>query len=324
MGKRVSPTVIGAFVVASLAILVVALVVVGSGKMFTKPIRFICMFPGDLNGLKIGAPVKVRGVQVGEVEAIRLRLDPSEGQLRHGYNGFRLPVIIDLDKSMLRERGATAALSEHNVEDWISRGMRAQLQVESLLTGLLYIGLDLHKGTQPNFILQPGGPYQEIPTVPTDLAQLQQHLMETLDRFEKIDFKGLVNSITDAANSIKSLANSPDLKETIESLKGTVASLNQTMVAARAFINNANSQVGPLVADIRESSDEANKTMKDTRAALVGLQQTLDPDSPLIVHLNQTLDSLTETSQSLGEFTDYLQRNPAALIRGRHVSDTSK
>ena len=324
MSKRVSPTVIGAFVVASFAILIVALVVVGSGKMFTKPIRFICMFPGDLNGLKIGAPVKVRGVQVGEVEAIRLRLDPSEGQLRHGYNGFRLPVIIDLDKSMLRERGATAALSEHNVEDWISRGMRAQLQVESLLTGLLYIDLDLHKGTQPNFILQPGGPYQEIPAVPTDLAQLQQHLMETLDRFEKIDFKGLVNSITDAANSIKSLANSPDLKETIESLKGTVASLNQTMVAARAFINNANSQVGPLVADIRESSDEANKTMKDTRAALVGLQQTLDPDSPLIVHLNQTLDSLTETSQSLGEFTDYLQRNPAALIRGRHVSDNSK
>jgi paraquat-inducible protein B len=169
-----------------------------------------------------------------------------------------------------------------------------------------------------------GGPYQEIPTVPTDLAQLQQHLMETLDRFEKIDFKGLVNSITDAANSMKSLANSPDLKETIQSLKGTVASLNQTMVAARAFINNANSQVGPLVADIRESSDEANKTMKDTRAALVGLQQTLDPNSPLIVHLNQTLDSLTETSQSLGEFTDYLQRNPAALIRGRYVSDEGK
>src|ERR1700757_1785759 len=107
MGKRVSPTVIGAFVVASFAILVVALVVIGSGKMFTKPIRFICMFPGDLNGLKIGAPVKVRGVQVGEVEAIRLRLDPSEGQLRHGYNGFRLPVIIDLAGANCRSLGVS-------------------------------------------------------------------------------------------------------------------------------------------------------------------------------------------------------------------------
>ena len=97
--------------------------------------------------------------------------------------------------------------------------------------------------------------------------------------------------------------------------------MNQAVVAARALINNANAKVGPLVTDIQESSDEANKTMKETRAALDSLKQILDPNSPLAVHLNQTLDSLTETSRSLGEFTDYLQRNPGALIRGRYVSD---
>jgi paraquat-inducible protein B len=225
---------------------------------------------------------------------------------------------------MLKERGAIGALDESGIEKWIKRGMRAQLQSESLLTGLLYIDLDLHKGTQPNFVLQPGGPYQEIPAVQTDLAQLQQHLMETLDRFEKIDFKGLVNSITEAANSINSLANSSDLKETLQSLKGTVANLNQTIVTARQVLNNANGQIGPLVADLRKSSDEANETMKETRAALVTLQQGLDPDSPLVVHLNQALESLDQTSQSLGEFTDYLQRNPGALIRGRYVQDKGK
>jgi paraquat-inducible protein B len=100
--------------------------------------------------------------------------------------------------------------------------------------------------------------------------------------------------------------------------------LNQTIVTARQVLSNANGQIGPLVTDIRESSDEANKTMKETRAALVSLQQTLDPDSPLAVRLNQALDSLTETSESLGEFTDYLQRNPSALIRGRYVEDRGK
>jgi paraquat-inducible protein B len=310
-------------VVASLAILIVALVVVGAGKMFRKPTRFICMFTGNLNGLKIGAPVKVRGVQIGEVSAIRLRLEPSEGELRAGFNGFRLPVIIDLDQTMLTERGAKA-LSKSGVEDWIKRGMRAQLQTESLLTGLLYIDLDLHKGTQPNFILQPGGPYQEIPTVPTDLAQLQQHLVETLDRFEEIDFKGLVNSITDAANSIKSLTNSSDLRETLQLLKGTVANLNQAIVAARQTLNNANGHIGPLVTDLRETSNETDKTMKEVRDTLVKLQQNIDPDAPLLVHLNQALESLDETSESLGEFTDYLQRNPSALVRGRYVSDKGK
>ena len=325
MNKRVSPAVIGAFVVASFAILVVALIVVGSGKMFTRPVRFICMFQGNLNGLKVGAPVKVRGVQIGTVAAIELRLLPSQGQIRPGIRGLRLPVIIDVDRSQVLARGASGeALETSGFDEWIKRGMRAQLATESLLTGLLYIDLDLHPNTPIKFVLEPEGPYREIPTVQTDLAQLQERLTNVLDKFDKIDFQALVVSITDAANSIKTLTGSPELKATLESLKGTVANLNQAVISARALLNNANAKVGPLIADIRESSDEANKTMKETRAALVSLQQTLDPDAPLAVHLNRTLDSLDETSQSLGEFTDYLQRNPSVLIRGRYVPDKDK
>jgi len=325
MSKRVSPAVIGAFVVASFAILVVALIVVGSGKMFTRPVRFICMFQGNLNGLKVGAPVKVRGVQIGTVAAIELRLLPSQGQIRPGIRGLRLPVIIDVDRSQVLARGASGeALETSGFDEWIKRGMRAQLATESLLTGLLYIDLDLHPNTPIKFVLEPDGPYREIPTVQTDLAQLQERLTKVLDKFDKIDFQALVVSITDAANSIKTLTGSPELKATLESLKGTMANLNQAVNSARDLINNANAKVGPLISDIRESSDEANETMKETRAALISLQQTLDPNSPLAVHLNQTLDSLTETSQSLGDFTDYLQRNPGALIRGRYVPDKDK
>ena len=325
MSKRVSPTIIGAFVVASFAILVAALIVVGSGKMFTRPIRFICMFQGNLNGLKVGAPVKVRGVQLGTVAEIKVRLSPSEGRLRPGITELRLPVIVDLDRSQLLARGGTGeALEKSKFQELIKQGLRAQLNTESLLTGLLYIDLDLHPGAPMNLALEPGGAYREIPTIQTNLEQLQERLSKALDKFEKIDFQALVVSITDAANSIKTLTGSPELKATLESLKGTVANLNQAVISARSLLNNANGKIGPLVADIRESSDEANKTMKDTRAALVSLQQTLDPNAPLAVHLNQTLDSLTETSRSLGEFTDYLQRNPGALIRGRYVPDKEK
>lgn len=325
MSKRVSPTIIGAFVVASFAILIVALIVVGSGRIFTRPIRFICMFQGNLNGLKIGAPVKVRGVQIGTVAAIELRLLPSQGRLRPNIRGLRLPVIIDLDRSQLLARGGTGeALKKAGFREMLKQGMRAQLNTESLLTGLLYIDLDLHPGTPMNLALEPDGPYPEIPTIQTDLAQLQERLTQALDKFEKIDFQALVVSITDAANSIKTLTGSPELKATLKSLKETVANLNQAIGSARAMLNNANAKIGPLVADLQASSEEANKTMKDTRGALVSLQQTLDPNSPLAVHLNQTLDSLTETSRSLGEFTDFLQRNPGALIRGRYVPDKEK
>jgi paraquat-inducible protein B len=151
MSKRISPAIIGAFVVGSFAILVVALIVVGSGRMFTKPIRFICMFQGNLNGLKVGAPVKVRGVQIGTVAAIELRLLPSQGRIRPSVRGLRLPVIIDLDRSQLLARGATGeALETTGFEDLVKQGMRAQLATESLLTGLLYIDLDLHPRRRSN------------------------------------------------------------------------------------------------------------------------------------------------------------------------------
>ena len=325
MSKRISPTIIGVFVVASFAILVVALIVVGSGKMFSRPIRFICMFQGNLNGLKVGAPVKVRGVQIGTVEAIELRLLPSQGKILPSIRGLRLPVIIDLDRSQLLARGGTGeALETAGFDKLIQEGFRAQLATESLLTGLLYIDLDVHPNTPLKFVLEPNGPIREIPTIQTDLEQLQERLTKALDKFEKIDFEKLAVSITDAANSIKTLTSTPELRAALESLKGTIANLNQAIASARSILNNANSRIGPLVTDLRKNSDEANKTMQDTRAALVKLQQTLDPDSPLAVHLNQTLDSLTETSRSIGELTDYLQRNPGALLRGRYVPAKDK
>src|SRR5277367_2712149 len=234
MSKRLSPTVIGVFVVASFAILVVALIVVGSGKLFMRPIRFICMFRGNLNGLKIGAPVKVRGVQIGTVAAIELRLLPSQGQMRSDVKGLRLPVIIDVDRSQLLARGGTGeALETAGYDTLMKQGLRAQLATESLLTGLLYIDLDLHPDTPLKLVLVPNGPYREIPTIQTDLEQLQERLTKALDKFEKINFEGLVDSITEAANSIKTLTSSPELKATLESLKGTVANLNQALNSAR-------------------------------------------------------------------------------------------
>jgi paraquat-inducible protein B len=312
-------------VVASRAILIVTLVVVGAGKMFRRPTRFVCMLTGNLNELKVGAPVKVRGVQIGSVSAIRLSLSPSEGQLRPGVKEFRLPVIIELDKSQLTARGASGeALGGAGFQDMIKRGLRAQLNVESLLTGLLYVDLDLHPNAPANFVLEPGGPYPEVPTIPTDLAEVQERLTKVLEALEKVDFQALIGSITDAANSIKSLTSSPELKVTLESLKEAVANLNQTAISVRGAVDNANSKIGPLVSNLQANSKEVNKTLDDTRTVLVNLQQTLDPNSPLAVRLNETLDQLTETSRSIGEFTDYLERNPSALVRGRYVPDKDR
>ena len=323
MAKRVSPTTIGIFVAGSFAVLVAALIVVGSGNLFRHPLRFICMFEGDLNGLKVGAPVKVRGVQIGTVEQIKLVLPPGEGRLRQNVSGVRLPVIVDLDRSQITARGGSgAALGGAGFEDMIRRGLRAQLRTESLLTGLLYIDFDLHPGAPLHLVLEPGsGPYPEIPTVPTSLEAVQEQATKAMAKFDQIDFKALVASLTAAADSINNLASSPELKATLESLKETSANLNRTVSAIRAVVDSTNRKVDPMLASIKESSAEANATMKQTRAVLVDLQSTLDPESPLAVNLNGTLEQLNYTARSLGELSDYLQRNPSAVIRGKYTAD---
>ena len=326
MGKRISPTAIGMFVVGSFALVIAAIVVVGSGSLFKKPLRFVCMFQGNVNGLRIGAPVKFKGVQIGTVEEIKLALSPSEGTVRPGLKELRLPVIIGIERSMIVQSGGTGhALSQPGLEDLVARGMRAQLDTESLLTGLLFVDLDLHPNSPLDLALVPGsGSLREIPTVQTNLEQIQKQATDALAKLDRIDLNKMVASITNAADAINQLTGSTDLKDTLASLKLTVPNLNRTITSLRAALDNVNARVTPLVQSFQRSSDEANATMKDTRDALLEVKSNLDSDSPLSVNINTALEELADTSRSVGELTDYLQRNPSSLVRGKYVPDKDR
>jgi len=326
MGKRISPAAIGMFVVGSFALVIIAIVVVGSGNLFKKPVRFVCMFQGNVNGLRIGAPVKFKGVQIGAVEQIRLVLSPSEGELKSDITDVHIPVIIGIDREMITQRGATGmALSPGGFESMISRGLSAQLEAESLLTGLLYVDLDLRPNSQPSLSLVPGGGgLREIPTVPTTMEAIQHHATEAIAKLDTIDLNGLVNSFIQAANSIREMTADPAIHRTLESLPRTLASLDKTLTSMRAAIENINQEVDPMSASFHKSSEELNATMKDTRATLLQLQAMLDSDSPLAVNLNQALGQFSDTAQAIEHLTDYMQRNPAALIRGKYVPEKDR
>ena len=326
MSKRISPTAIGVFVVGSFALAIAAVIVVGSGNLFKRPVHFVCVFPGNVNGLRLGAPVKFRGVQIGTVEQIKLALAPGEGKLRPGINDLELPVIIGIDRDLLVQQGATgASLSPEGFESLVSRGLSAQLEAESLLTGLLYVDLDLRPNTQTSLSLVPGsGDMREIPTVPTTMEAFQEKATEAIAKLDKIDLSGLVNSITQAANSIKEVAGDPAIRRTLESLPQTVANLDKALTSIRTATDNLNQKINPAVASFVKSSEEANATMKDTRATLVQLQATLDSDSPLAVNINTALEELADTTRSVGELTNYLQRNPGSLVRGKYVPEKDR
>jgi paraquat-inducible protein B len=336
MPRRFSSAAIGMFVVGSIVLAVVALAVLGSGTLFKRSHKFICFFQGSLNGLKVGAPVKVRGVQIGTVSDIRLRPQPSEGELKAGSKPFGgLPVLIDIDESQLKARGATgAALRPMELRALIERGLRAQLETESLLTGLLYVELDLHPGTPVHLVLVPGsGRYPEIPTVPTDLQQIQETAMKALAKLDKVDIVQLTQSITNAGNAATNLLSSPDLRATLASMQATTRNLNsslqnttrnldKTLSSIRDLAENWNDRTGPLLISLKKASDQANVALVQISSAAAELQTTLAPDAPLTYRLNVALENFAEASSAIRDLTDYLQRNPSALIRGKYIPES--
>jgi paraquat-inducible protein B len=322
MAKRVSSTAIGMFVVGSLALVIIALMVLGSGQLFRRPHRFVCFFQGSLNGLKVGAPVKFRGVEIGTVEKIMLRLPPSYGTINPQAAAMELPVIVDVDETQLKKQGGTGeALNPKELEALINRGLRAQLNMESLLTGILFIDIDLYPGTPVNLVLEPGARIREIPTIPTNLAQVQKSAMTALSHLEKVDFVALAQSITGAADATKDLASSPDLKTALASFREDAANLNAALTSIRRLSDNLNAKGGPLLASLQKTSDQAELTLAQVSSTMTALRMSVAPDSPLAYRLNVAIQDLSGASNAIRELADYLQRNPSAIVRGKYVSD---
>src|ERR1700692_2329209 len=128
MGKRFSPALVGGFVLGAIGLGVIALVVLGSGRFFTGKTSYVLYFDRDVNGLRVGAPVKFRGVDIGTVNAILLSLtglDPQSSALPN----VKIPVVIDIDSRKIESRGAQDDLSDPEVmKHAVTLGLRGQLQ----------------------------------------------------------------------------------------------------------------------------------------------------------------------------------------------------
>ena len=168
----------------------------------------------------------------------------------------------------------------------MKRGLRAQLNTESLLTGLLYIDLDIHHGAPLHLMLEPGsGSYPEIPTVPTDIEQIREVAAKALAKLQDIDFVKLTESITNAGNAAANLLSSPDVKETLASLQDATKNLDRTVSTIRGVVENVNSRSGPALVSLKKAADQATLTLAQLSSTATTLQAGLAPDSPLTYRL---------------------------------------
>jgi paraquat-inducible protein B len=329
MNKKISPAMIGAFVLGAVALIIIAILVFGSGRLFRQTREFVLYFDNSVNGLRVGAPVKLKGVEIGSVKEIRL-------QLETGKEVNKIPVIIEIDLEKLTSRGASDVTAVDRAamhRAFVDRGLRGQLEMESLVTGLLFVALDFFPDTPINLVQRTDGDYKypEIPTLPTTLEQAKDTVTKILNKLEEIDFKALIASLESTVDGIKRTVDSPDLRATIRSLKQTMPKVDEAVLSIRDLAVTLNNNSKSLATNLEQTSTDtraslkqadealrqATATMKSAEAAVINIETLTDLDSPVNYELVKGLKEVSAAARSLRLLSNSIERNPRALIFGK-------
>jgi paraquat-inducible protein B len=321
MSKKANPTSIGLFIVLGVALCVLGLLLFSSSRLFTSSIRCVLYFHGSLNGLNRGAPVKYRGVTIGSVTKVMIHFNQN-------INDYTMPVIVEIQENLLQQRLEDTLLfkDRSNFEMAVTRGLRGSLEAESIVTGVLYVGLEFVPDAAPPVFHQLKPLYVEIPTRSTDIQQLMQNLA-------RVDFKGLEDRLSalitkldfaigslnlgEMSGRITNLLSSLNRVASSTEITNTLVSIQKTMGEYRVLAQSLNNRVDPLAASITNTLDQANETLAQLRGAVRDLGGMLAPDSPLQNDLSLTLQQLAGASQSVATLAEFLKRHPNSLITGR-------
>jgi len=325
MSGKENKTLIGAFVVGAIAILVLVVLTLGSGKFFSKAQNYVLFFDGSVKGLNVGSPVMFRGVKIGKVTDISVVIDQKNRELH-------IPVIISLEPGRI-EGGSRLSTDSKAMRNAVNMGLRAQLQLQNFVTGQLMVSLDFFPGTTPRYV-GTNKEYIEIPTVPTALQELQrsiEHLplrdiisnlnsaVEGLDRLiNSIDTKQTAQALESAIRDVQTLVRHVDkrIDPLVESLTRTSGAAEATLAESRETVAAARNDMKELVASTKTTLEAAQAIMKQSEQTL----QTYSEDSPLVAEMNKTLRELAAASRSLHHLSDYLERHPESLLRGKAVN----
>jgi paraquat-inducible protein B len=328
MSKPISPVAIGGFTVGALALLLVAVFIFGGGRFLqTDKVHFVIFFDSSLNGLDIGAPVKMQGVKIGQVTEITLQIDPKATKI---YK----PVVIEIDRSTLTSKegkafpkAMTREEREENRDKLVAAGFRARLELQSLLTGLLYIDFDVHRDKPAVYT---GIEYQgllELPAIPSTADELRNIASEVAKKLNELPLEDIFQNLSASLREIKDFLASPDVKKsrvalanTLEETEKTVKTLNHNLEPLLANTNKTMVSTTRLINDLKPIVANTDKTLSTATAALNRAQDSMakldgavGPESAL----NETLEALKDAARSIRNLTDYLERHPEAVLTGK-------
>ena len=316
--KKSNPKLIGAFVIGGLVLVVAALVLFSSRDLFTSKRIFVAYFHQSVSGLNAGAPMRFRGIPVGEVLRIDGVYDPETGNMIPRLTLEFHPETME--NAHVREGEYTLLPS------LLASGMRASLKSASLLTGQLYVSLDFHPDTPERYLGSGIDEYPELPTIDSGLDQVIAKLTE-------LPIEELMARLNSAVAAAEDILRHPRVEESLAVLPTLLANADKTVIDLQQFMNREVAEVADeasrtlvavrstlqslSTAITEESLVRISSTLSEFEETLQQLQERLDGNGPLMHELVAALREIGSAARSVRDLADALEEHPESLLRGK-------
>jgi len=328
MSKKSNPTLIGAFVVGAVLLLAIGVSLFGGAQLFARKSNAVAYFEGSVKGLRVGSNVLFRGVRIGFVSDIQLmgEVDTLQPMVRTTLELTPGVWRLYRDDQPLSEDAAEMISGERLVD----AGLRARLGVESFVTGQLVVELDFLPDTEPVLRALVNESDSEIPTVPSTVAALVEKFQTFVSR---IDFDRLQENLQGILKGLNELANNQDVRDALaganrfvnsDSTQQLSANLRATLADVSSATQNfaqlataLNAEIGPVATELKSAVKKLDGALTAAQSTLENLDRQIGGDTGLEFQLTTALREVRDAARSLRALTDYLQKNPEALIRGK-------
>lgn len=323
---------IGTFIVGAILLVFLALLFFSGGDLFSQKERVVMYFEGSVQGLQVGAPIKLKGVILGEITDIQINFDGNaqdNGNKNNSAKNIVTAVTGDLALKRISRKGAEVSIEFF--EEAVKNGLRAQLNFQSFLTGLLYVELDFFPDT-PATLYGFKKNYLELPTVATGFEELTKNLQE-------INLKGLVNNLDQLTLRLSQIVKSGVIEETLGSVKLAADSfahtantmgqdvsllsknLSRTSTQLDKLLVSLNQQTPILADELRASMVQLQKSLVELDKATSSVHQSFSEDAPLVNQLTETLDEVSRSAQAFRTLSETIDQQPEAFLRGKKVNE---
>ena len=250
-------------------------------SLYTDHIDYLMFFKDSIRGLQPGAPVEFRGIRLGTVGQVPFFVPGLRQALDDDY---RIPVLIRIEPERLSSQlGENPDIGAH-INELIQRGLRGSLKTGNIVTGALYVDMDFYPKAPAVTGMREFGGYKIVPTVSGGLAQIQQKLVDTLDKINNLPLNPMLEQATNTLS---------ESQRTMRRLQTTLDNLNKL---------TASQSMQQLPQDMQQTLRELNRSMQGFQPGsaaynkMVADMQRLDQ---VLRELQPVLKTLNEKSNSL-------------------------